>query len=272
MRESGLNKSRIKYTLLLIVFICGFVFLSGCSGGSTAKPTTGERNVTTEPQNTYYPRPVCSPPGPCDNPDTCPPDCYPYKCPSGNCPGGCGMVCIKTMATPSQDWTKPPIPSKFQKLKIGDEAIVSIRGQNIAVTVESFKEYPPDKQWIKGPEGCLQTPWYKLQIKYRNVGDNLIPYPYASGHLEDIRGNYIDSSYCNDDNVTRSIDPRFYTLSNLGPNETRYQEFIYEYPDYAKIQKGAVFIYSTQICPVEELGCRPYNDVWVNKASWIVAP
>ena len=281
-------------TLVIVLIVCAFVFAGGCfedvfgKTNDTGKTVTIDKyktndtgkTVTTDKKDANYAGPYCTPPM-CDTPDTCPPDCYPYKCPSNNCPGGCGMSCIKTIATPPLNWKEPTIPLKFQNLNIGDEAIISLRGSKIAVTVNSFKEYKPNTKSVR-PEWCNQATWYKLQLKVKNVGEDVIIYPYTIGHLTDLKGDYISGSYCREiygEENSSDIYP-------LPPGETRYFDITYVFSDnqtlldadkgffqsYTKIQNGAVFIYTTEVCPVEKSGCRPYPNVYVDQASWIVFP
>jgi len=281
-------------TLVIVLIVCAFVFAGGCfedvfgKTDDTAKTVTTDKyktndtgkTVTTDKKDTNYAGPYCTPPM-CDTPDTCPPDCYPYKCPSNNCPGGCGMECIKTIATPPPNRTNPTIPLKFQNLKIGEEAIIFLRGQKIAVTVNSFKEYKPDTKSVR-PEWCNQATWYKLQLKVKNAGEDVIFYPYLDGHLTDSNGDLISRSYCREIYGEENSDD----VSSLPTGETRYFDITYVFSDnqtllqlnpyanmdYTNMQNGAVFIYTTEVCPVEKSGCRPYPNVWVDQASWIVFP
>jgi DNA-binding beta-propeller fold protein YncE len=244
------------------------------------------------PPTGIMPHPVCTPPA-CE--------CGHLECKEeNNCPGGCGYACVETKITTPPDWTASVSATKYQNLKIGDTAIISVseygspgRYSNISVSVNSFNEYKPNKE-LTYPERCNQGTWYKLQLKCKNAGDReeaTNPFYSGNGILVDSKGNEIPRSGCDDTYsvsisggviVSEKIVYEPQGSSHLRPGIWNYNNLTYVFsddatsglPSYSNMRDGAVFHFKNRRCldTTFSTGCCPYDKIVEDDISWVVAP
>ena len=161
-------------TLIVVLFVCAFVFASGCFEDVFGKTNDTGKTATIGTEDVNFTEPYCTRPL-CCGVITCPNQT------NNNCRGGCGLVCVCGLICVKTELFQQVKPGSStncttsQILKTGEEAIISIQGQKLAVTVNSFKEYKPRN--LNKDSSCWRLKWYVLQIKYTNVGDEEIRNP-----------------------------------------------------------------------------------------------
>lgn len=281
MRSMGFDGLWVVHTALVIVLIWGFVFSSGCLDifFGSQKIQGDVSPVTTTTSVKHLPPGVmvfCTPPA-----------CSPIYCPleEHGCPGGCGYVCGERKTTPSPNGTIPISVPTYQNMKIGDTAIIPFYGYNLALSVNSFKEYKPDKK-LSYHKGCDQAIWYRLQLKLKNIGDEEIRGFYLLVHNEptlvDSEGNEISPYNCYPETMESGSSTDHSPPQYLLPGDTRYWNFTYvfsdnpqfKFPADTNMSKGAVFYFKNKRCLDRGYNVNncPNNETIGDDVSWVVSP
>jgi hypothetical protein len=275
--------------LVVVLIVCAFVFAGGCFEDIFGKTNDTGKTVTTDKEGANYTEPYCTRPL-CCGVITCP------NMTNNNCLGGCGLVCVETELLQKVKPSSSTNCTTSQILKTGEEAIISIQGQKLAVTVDSFKEYKPSN--IEKDSSCLRLKWYVLQIKYTNVGDEEIRNPMAKRYsryafpftLVDSKGNELTypnaNAHCPEWPV-ETYDPNppdeilfpggtgYYTGKYIfTDNNTVEPEWFKYLPNIRDIQNGAAVHYKQIRCLDDRYDSNncPNNKITEDDIAWTVYP